>query len=305
MQSSWERWYDARVGKWISEDPIGFAAGDANLSRYVGNQSTVAIDPTGLLIKGIDLLAKIALARAQVSAATTGLRGGAAAIQNQAAALLGQLMQNEARMAIAENFANLLNAGIIDIEQEAAVLDAIQNMRVANGGAMTNPDLVNRYIVNYVNTKTVDMIISGLEAKDIGETSEALSKYTKAEWIEKQRKTCEEKKWKNCEIHHVATDKHPKHFTPLLEAEFGKVGLSLQNVANLCLVCDIGDGRKHTGPNKDGYNQLILDVTKAINALPDRTNEEKKYLIQKFLIDTCKKLNRKGNGLRDAVTKDP
>ena len=31
------RWFDPRIGRFISEDPIGFAAGDTNLSRYVGN----------------------------------------------------------------------------------------------------------------------------------------------------------------------------------------------------------------------------------------------------------------------------
>ncbi|HRX83260.1 MAG TPA: HNH endonuclease, partial [Pirellulaceae bacterium] len=32
----------------ISNDPIGFSAGDANLYRYVGNESTNATDPSGL-----------------------------------------------------------------------------------------------------------------------------------------------------------------------------------------------------------------------------------------------------------------
>jgi hypothetical protein len=32
----------------ISKDPIGFAAGDANLERYVGNQTSVACDADGL-----------------------------------------------------------------------------------------------------------------------------------------------------------------------------------------------------------------------------------------------------------------
>jgi RHS repeat-associated protein len=35
LQHNRARWYDAVVGRWISEDPIGFAAGDTNLSRYV------------------------------------------------------------------------------------------------------------------------------------------------------------------------------------------------------------------------------------------------------------------------------
>ncbi|MFM7738667.1 MAG: hypothetical protein ACKO9H_04625, partial [Planctomycetota bacterium] len=32
----------------MSEDPLGFAAGDTNLSRYVGNSATNAVDPSGL-----------------------------------------------------------------------------------------------------------------------------------------------------------------------------------------------------------------------------------------------------------------
>jgi len=42
------RWFDPNLGRFISEDPIGFAAGDANLSRYVGNSSPNATDPSGL-----------------------------------------------------------------------------------------------------------------------------------------------------------------------------------------------------------------------------------------------------------------
>ncbi len=42
------RWYDAVIGKWLSEDPIGFSAGDANLTRFVGNQALSHFDPDGL-----------------------------------------------------------------------------------------------------------------------------------------------------------------------------------------------------------------------------------------------------------------
>ncbi len=45
----WNRWFDPQLGKWISQDPIGFGGGDTNLSRYVGNGSTNASDPTGLI----------------------------------------------------------------------------------------------------------------------------------------------------------------------------------------------------------------------------------------------------------------
>jgi hypothetical protein len=40
--------YDPKVGRWTTQDPIGFDAKDANLYRYVGNHPTIAADPTGL-----------------------------------------------------------------------------------------------------------------------------------------------------------------------------------------------------------------------------------------------------------------
>lgn len=42
------RWYDMYIGKWLSEDPIGFAAGDVNLLRYVDNSPMNFSDPLGL-----------------------------------------------------------------------------------------------------------------------------------------------------------------------------------------------------------------------------------------------------------------
>jgi RHS repeat-associated protein len=41
------RYFDANVGRFISTDPIGFEAGDANLYRYVNNSSTLLTDPSG------------------------------------------------------------------------------------------------------------------------------------------------------------------------------------------------------------------------------------------------------------------
>ena len=66
LQWNINRWYDARVGRWISEDPIGFRAGDGNLFRYVKNLPSSHIDPDGkeglglvivsLVIGGVALL---------------------------------------------------------------------------------------------------------------------------------------------------------------------------------------------------------------------------------------------------------
>jgi RHS repeat-associated protein len=41
------RYYDAVIGRFTSQDPKSFAAGDTNLYRYVGNEPTCSADPTG------------------------------------------------------------------------------------------------------------------------------------------------------------------------------------------------------------------------------------------------------------------
>jgi len=43
--------------RWHSEAPIGFAEGDANLYRQVGNRATNATDPGALLPAGIETMA--------------------------------------------------------------------------------------------------------------------------------------------------------------------------------------------------------------------------------------------------------
>jgi RHS repeat-associated protein len=48
LQYNRARVYDAVHGRWLSQDPLGFSAGDTNLYRYVGNQPTGATDPSGL-----------------------------------------------------------------------------------------------------------------------------------------------------------------------------------------------------------------------------------------------------------------
>lgn len=43
------RYYDPRLGRFTSEDPLSFAAGDPNLYRYVGNSPLIFTDPSGQL----------------------------------------------------------------------------------------------------------------------------------------------------------------------------------------------------------------------------------------------------------------
>ena len=41
------RWFSNEVGRFVTPDPLGFAAGDANVYRYVSNDPTAATDPSG------------------------------------------------------------------------------------------------------------------------------------------------------------------------------------------------------------------------------------------------------------------
>jgi RHS repeat-associated protein len=43
------RYYDPVIGRFVSEDPIGFDGGDVNLYAYVQNNPVNGIDPTGLI----------------------------------------------------------------------------------------------------------------------------------------------------------------------------------------------------------------------------------------------------------------
>ncbi len=48
LQNNLNRWYDPSIGRWLSEDPIGFAGDPSNVYRPMGNAPTVFTDPSGL-----------------------------------------------------------------------------------------------------------------------------------------------------------------------------------------------------------------------------------------------------------------
>jgi RHS repeat-associated protein len=49
LQRNGDRWYNSFTATWMSQDPIGFAGGQANLSEYVGDDPTTWADPEGLV----------------------------------------------------------------------------------------------------------------------------------------------------------------------------------------------------------------------------------------------------------------
>ncbi|MCA6546513.1 MAG: DUF2778 domain-containing protein [Pseudanabaena sp. M085S1SP2A07QC] len=69
LQYNRARYLDSFTGKFISEDPIGFQAGDSNLYRYVFNSPTNFIDPSG----NYAILVPIAVAGFLIGQATSAL----------------------------------------------------------------------------------------------------------------------------------------------------------------------------------------------------------------------------------------
>jgi RHS repeat-associated protein len=51
LQYNRARYYNPQAGRWISMDPVGFAAGDSDLYRYAGNNPIRNADPSGLTVK--------------------------------------------------------------------------------------------------------------------------------------------------------------------------------------------------------------------------------------------------------------
>jgi RHS repeat-associated protein len=53
LQYNRGRYYDSTTARWTTQDPLGFAAGDSNLYRYVMNEATMVEDPSGLRVGGV------------------------------------------------------------------------------------------------------------------------------------------------------------------------------------------------------------------------------------------------------------
>jgi RHS repeat-associated protein len=51
LQYNRARYYDPKAGRWQTQDPLGFAAGDSNLYRYVKHEVVNVTDPTGFCLE--------------------------------------------------------------------------------------------------------------------------------------------------------------------------------------------------------------------------------------------------------------
>ena len=124
LQYNRARYYDSSIGRWISQDPMGFAAGDSNLYRYVKNAPTDASDPSGY----VDFGPNYALTEKQIF-----LKQALAEAEAEYQSLLSQGSMRT--ISVAENINNIKQQlanvtqqlddnGIANLEQRKAQLDA-------------------------------------------------------------------------------------------------------------------------------------------------------------------------------------
>lgn len=52
LQNNFNRWYDARIGRWPSEPSLEYRAGDSSLYRHLRNNPIIFVDPSGLACCG-------------------------------------------------------------------------------------------------------------------------------------------------------------------------------------------------------------------------------------------------------------
>jgi RHS repeat-associated protein len=109
LQNNRDRWYNPATGTFTAQDPTGFAAGDYNVTRYVGNGPTNGSDPSGLYYPGMGSKALPPKEQAEVEAAVRELVA-------EIVALVKEFGPEAARMI-----------------RDEILLDAINEVRVANG----------------------------------------------------------------------------------------------------------------------------------------------------------------------------
>ena len=105
------RYYDAEVGRFISEDPAGFVDGP-NLYAYVGGNPSMLVDPSGLGAEGEVNLLKATVGTVNMVRGTVGMASGVAVLTGSAAVapIIGPLAAPAAAVGsvqVAFGYANL------------------------------------------------------------------------------------------------------------------------------------------------------------------------------------------------------
>ncbi|WP_165235876.1 RHS repeat protein, partial [Aquisphaera insulae] len=121
------RYYDASVGRFTSLDPLQFATGDQNLYRYVSNNPTNSIDPSGTTAQGL-----IAPA----------LASGGGALSAGEIAYAGAMVAGSAVLA-----AELVAAGYLASQWYAAYSECVRQQAITDALTLRDKYVQNLYAI--------------------------------------------------------------------------------------------------------------------------------------------------------------
>jgi RHS repeat-associated protein len=146
------RYYDPQVGRFISEDPIGFEGGDTNLYAYVGGNPVMGVDPSGEVVPGLVAVGLFVGAKALAAGVGYGVTKGTAM-------LAGWVNGNYAETQAEANRAIATGAVITGGQTVAAgaIGGGVQAAGPAVTYLLTNPATVTTFAVNAIQRGSMGM----------------------------------------------------------------------------------------------------------------------------------------------------
>jgi RHS repeat-associated protein len=164
------RWYDPKVGRWISEDRIEFGGDLSNIARYGGNSPTNGTDPSGLqaTIPGAAANAAAAGWTAKEIATTFGLSLAAAEalvnaqkIADAAEQVIKTITENVRRM----KFGDPCTAAKEAVKQAKKGLDSLEKVIKEHEGKIQNPrGNITRWQPGLTEQQYIDVLIKKWQA---------------------------------------------------------------------------------------------------------------------------------------------
>jgi RHS repeat-associated protein len=192
LQWNINRWYDANVGKWCSEDPIGFMGKDVNLFRYVKDMVTIYVDKLGLFTicpdkcATVGNISEITVVESGVMSRDRGhprsLNSGFSAFDN--AVLIATLI----------NVASLGNAALMGVNTFTEEVVT----QLAMGGITPDTDVIRDRLNNLVNGMQISnqnsgvMIWINIQFKEC-QTVSCCFNYTRRNYVTRSE-------WYNCDL---------------------------------------------------------------------------------------------------------
>ncbi|MDR3110877.1 MAG: RHS repeat-associated core domain-containing protein, partial [Planctomycetaceae bacterium] len=217
LQWNINRWYDANVGRWCSEDPIGFKGKDTNLFRYVKDTVTIYVDKLGLFeicpdkCTVLGNISEITIAESGVMSNTRGHPGALNADFKS--------FDNTVLIATLIDIASLGNAALLGAK---AFTDEVVT-QLAMGGITPDTDVIREKLNNLVkNMATSDMnsgimIWINIQFKEC-QTVPCCFRYTRKNYVQRSE-------WYSCDLGDESKIENvPNNILPCLQKALRRAG---------------------------------------------------------------------------------